>query len=46
VGSMVWREIAQFSSGSVCLVCASMPYEEDDYFRDFSSFLVSAGVTS
>lgn len=46
VGPMVWREIDQFSSGSVCLVCASMPYEEDDYFRDYGNFLVGAGAAT
>ena len=32
VPSMVWREIDNFSSGSVCMVLASEPYEEDDYY--------------
>ena len=39
VGSMVWRSLDNFSSGSVCLVLASAPYEEDDYFRDRESYL-------
>ena len=36
---MIWREIDNFSSGSVCMVLASNLYEEDDYYRDFSDFM-------
>ncbi|HOK96959.1 MAG TPA: FdtA/QdtA family cupin domain-containing protein [Anaerohalosphaeraceae bacterium] len=35
---MVWRELDNFSSGSVCLVLASDYYDEDDYIRDFDKF--------
>lgn len=35
---LVWRELVNFSSGSVCLVLASLPYDEADYFRDFEEF--------
>ena len=38
IGPGLWREINNFSSGSVCLVLASMPYDEADYFRDFETF--------
>ncbi len=38
IPSMIWREIENFSSGSVCLVLASEYYNEDDYIRDFSEF--------
>ncbi len=34
----IWREIDNFSSGSVCLVLASQEFDEDDYIRDFKSF--------
>jgi dTDP-4-dehydrorhamnose 3,5-epimerase-like enzyme len=34
-----WRELENFSSGSVCLVLASTIYDEDDYVRDFNEFL-------
>ena len=37
--SLVWRELNNFSSGAVCLVLASMPYEESDYIRDYQDFL-------
>ena len=33
-----WRELKNFSPGSVCLVLASLPYEESDYVRDFEEF--------
>ena len=36
---MIWRELLNFSSGAVCLVLASLPYEEADYVRDYSHFL-------
>lgn len=35
----IWRELNNFSSGSVCLVLASMPYEVEDYIRDYNEFL-------
>lgn len=34
----IWRELENFSSGSVCLVLASEPYDESDYIRDFDAF--------
>ena len=37
----IWRELQNFSSGSVCLVLASATFEEDDYIRDFDIFLES-----
>ena len=36
---LVWRELINFSSGSVCLVLASLPYDEADYCREFDGFL-------
>ena len=35
----IWRELDDFSSGSVCLVLASMGYDEADYIRDYDAFL-------
>lgn len=35
----VWRELQNFSSGSVCLVLASAVFDEDDYIRDFDEFM-------
>ncbi|NRB61250.1 MAG: WxcM-like domain-containing protein [Winogradskyella sp.] len=39
----IWREIENFSSGSVCLVLASTEFEEADYIRDFDVFKSSKG---
>lgn len=36
---MIWRELDNFSSGSVCMVLASSRYDEDDYYRDYAAFL-------
>jgi hypothetical protein len=36
---MVWREMDNFSSGSVCLVLASERYSEADYYRDYDEFV-------
>lgn len=38
LSSMIWRELDNFSSGSVCLVLASLPFDEADYFRDYGIF--------
>ncbi len=37
--SMMWREINNFSSGSVCMVLASEFYSEADYYREYADFL-------
>lgn len=37
----IWRELENFSSGSVCLVIASDVFEEADYLRDYNDFLLS-----
>ena len=36
---MIWRELDNFSSGSVCMVLASNTYDEADYYRDYDQFL-------
>lgn len=36
----IWREIDNFSSGSVCLVLASEEFDESDYIRDYKSFVL------
>jgi len=36
---MIWRELDNFSSGSVCMVLASNRYDESDYYRDYAEFL-------
>lgn len=42
IPTMVWRELVNFSSGSVCTVLASEYYDEDDYYRDYDEFLAAA----
>lgn len=36
---MIWAHEENFSSGGICLVLASMTYEESDYIRDYNDFL-------
>lgn len=43
---MIWRDLENFSSGSVCLVLASNEYSESDYFRDYDSFLMARRTSS
>ena len=35
----MWRELGNFSSGSVCLVLSSAEYLEDDYIRSYDEYL-------
>jgi dTDP-4-dehydrorhamnose 3,5-epimerase-like enzyme len=37
--SMIWREIENFSSGSVCMALASDFFKESDYYRDYDEFI-------
>jgi WxcM-like, C-terminal len=41
VPTMIWRELVDFSSGAICLVLASLPYDEADYIRSYDLFLRS-----
>lgn len=34
----IWRELEDFSSGSVCLVLASREFDEEDYIRDYQEY--------
>ncbi len=43
---MIWRELDNFSSGSVCTVLASNAYDENDYYRDYADYLNSLGIKS
>jgi hypothetical protein len=38
---MIWREMDNFSSGSVCLALASTRYDAADYYRDYNEYLKS-----
>ncbi len=35
----IWRELDNFSSGSVCMVLASEFYDESDYYHEYEDFL-------
>jgi hypothetical protein len=39
VPKMIWRELENFSSGGICLVLASLPYDETDYIRNYQTFV-------
>jgi hypothetical protein len=38
IATGIWRELLNFSSGAICLVLASAPYDEADYVRDYDAF--------
>jgi dTDP-4-dehydrorhamnose 3,5-epimerase-like enzyme len=42
----IWRELENFSSGSVCLVLASELFLEEDYIREYKSFKLFKNGTS
>ena len=39
IGNFTWREMHNFSKDCVLLVLASDKYNEDDYIRDYKSFI-------
>jgi len=42
---MIWRELDNFSSGSVCMVLASNLYNENDYYRDYNDYLAALNIS-
>mgnify|MGYP006153974853 CR=1 FL=1 len=38
--SGIWRELKNFSSGSVCLVLSSDEFSEEDYIREYDEFVL------
>lgn len=44
VPPLIWRDIENFSTNSVCLVLASEFYREADYFDDYAEFKRAAGA--
>ncbi|MCB2296782.1 sugar 3,4-ketoisomerase [Clostridium tagluense] len=42
IGNYVWREMFDFTEGSVLLVLASEYYDEDDYIRNYDFYLDEA----
>ncbi|MDH6099004.1 FdtA/QdtA family cupin domain-containing protein [Anabaenopsis sp. FSS-46] len=43
---MIWGDLNNFSSGSVCMVLASDYYDESDYYRDHNEFLQAVKANS
>ena len=41
---LIWRDIVNFSSGAICLVLASLPFDENDYIRDYARFRATVGA--
>lgn len=39
IPAMVWARIINFDAGSVCLVLASEYYSEEDYYRDYNTYV-------
>lgn len=42
---MIWRELDNFSSGSVCMALASSRYDEADYYRDYNEYVAALANT-
>lgn len=46
IPGMIWRELVNFSSGSVCVVLASAPYDEADYYRSYDEYRAAMAAGS
>lgn len=40
----IWAAEKGFSSGAICMVLASHKYDENDYLRNYSQFLISTNI--
>ncbi|CAM4360647.1 sugar 3,4-ketoisomerase [Gillisia limnaea] len=40
VPNLLWRSIENFSTNSLALIVSSIPYEANDYIRDFDEFKI------
>jgi len=38
VPKLIWRQLENFSTNSLCLIAASSKYQESDYIRDYDTF--------
>ena len=41
ISPLIWREIENFSSNSICMVLASEFYSEDDYYRTYEEYVAA-----
>lgn len=39
INNLVWRDLKNFSGGSICCVLASDYYDESDYYRSYDDFM-------
>lgn len=39
IHNRIWRTLEDFSSGAVCLVLASEPFDENEYIREYDDFV-------
>jgi hypothetical protein len=46
ISRLIWREMDMFSQGAVCMVLASQPYDETDYYRSYDDFLKAVSEAS
>jgi len=41
VPALIWRQLKNFSTNSVCLIAASAVYDEGDHLREYPDFLAA-----
>jgi hypothetical protein len=41
----IWREMENFSPGSICLALASEKYSETDYYRDYQEYVRALSIS-
>jgi len=41
VPRMIWRQLVNFSTNAVCLIAASLPFDEGDYIRRYDDFVAA-----
>jgi hypothetical protein len=46
IGSLIWREMSDFTPDCVLVVLASRLYDEADYIRDYSAFRDAIGAVA
>ena len=46
VPPMIWARLRDFSTGAVCLVLASAPYDPTDYIRDWREYVSTVANSS
>jgi hypothetical protein len=44
VPTMVWSQLVDFASGSICVVLASRHYDESEYIRDYGDYRRTVGL--